>query len=110
GADDNFVLNPNLTIGGAGFSGTVWIQANRDQATAGQPLTMGPGSSIVTSSTVNLTGTPTPTTQAIYLDISGDPGAPATITLGNLKTGNGGKIIATAIPNGIAAESGRDDL
>src|SRR5262245_9971221 len=46
-ADDNFVVGPGVTIGGSGFPGTVWMQANRDQGTAGPPPTMGPTSAIV---------------------------------------------------------------
>jgi autotransporter-associated beta strand protein len=106
-ADDNFVVGPGVTIGGSGFTGTVWMQANRDLGTAGQPLTMSPTSAIVTTNTTNVpSGTRTPTTQAVYLDISGDAGTPSTITLGSITAGNGARIIVNAIPNGIAAEAG----
>ncbi len=72
GADDNFVIGPNVVIGGAGFSGTVWMQGNRDQATAGQPFTMDATSSVVTSNTTNVdTAGRNPTTQAVYIDMSG---------------------------------------
>src|SRR5262249_4685961 len=77
-ADDNVDVGPGVTIGGAGFAGTVWMQANRDRATDGQTFTMDPTSAIITSSTANtsvpLTSLRTPTTQAVYLDIEGDAG------------------------------------
>ena len=102
-ADDNFEVRGTTVIGGAGFSGTVWMQANRDRGTAGQPFAMAPTASVVTSSTTNnavpLTLKRTPTDQAVYVDISGDAGNPSTITLGNITTGNGGRIVANATPN-----------
>ncbi|WP_020473898.1 Ig-like domain-containing protein, partial [Zavarzinella formosa] len=106
-ADDNLVDNA-ATIGGAGFSGTVWMQANRDASTAGQPITMSATSSIVTSNKTNVvTGTRTPTTQAVYMDISGDATGPSLVTLGNITTGDGGRIVVNSIPNGIVAEAGK---
>jgi len=107
-ADDNLEVEANVVIGGPGFSGTVWMQANRDQSTAGQTFTMTPTSAIVTSSTVNVpTGPRTPNTQAVYLDISGDTGNPSVLSVANVTTGDGGRIVLNAIPNGIAAEAGR---
>lgn len=106
-ADDNFEIRGTSIVGGSGFSGTVWIQGNRDQGTAGQPLTMTSTSSIVTSNTTNVpTGARTPATQAVYLDISGDAGTPSPITLGSITTGDGARVVVNAIPNGIAAEAG----
>jgi autotransporter-associated beta strand protein len=109
-ADDDITFGGNgraVTVGGAGFSGTVWMQANRDQGTAGQGFTMAKEASIITSNTTNVdTTTRTPTTQAVYLDISGDAGTPSRLVLGNITTGNGGRIVANAIPNGIALEAG----
>ncbi|MBO0698235.1 MAG: hypothetical protein J2P46_07565, partial [Zavarzinella sp.] len=106
-ADDNISVSSGVTIGGAGFSGTVWMQANRDQSTAGQSFTMNANSSIVTSNTTNVaTPNRTPTTQAVYLDISGDQGNPSKLTVGNITTGDGGRIVLNSIPNGIAAEAG----
>ncbi len=101
-ADDNLNVGPGVTIGGIGFSGTVWMSANRDRGTAGQTFTMDPTSAIVTSSLVNntvpLTNLRTPTDQAVYLDISGDAGTPSTITLGSITAGDGGRIVVNAIP------------
>jgi hypothetical protein len=106
-ADDNVDVGANIVIGGNGFSGTVWMQANRDQATAGQPFNMDPTSSIVTSNTSNVaTASHNQSTQAVYLDISGDQGTPSAMTVANITTGNGGRIVIDAIPNGIAAEAG----
>ena len=39
-ADDNIDVLGNVVIGGGEFRGTVWMQANRDQGTAGQTFTM----------------------------------------------------------------------
>ena len=105
--DDNFDIGPGVTIGGAGFSGNVWLQANRDPASAGQPLTMSATSAIITSSTVNqITTSRNQSTQAVYLDIHGAQGSPSLITLGNITTGDGGLLYVNAIPSGIAAEAG----
>lgn len=106
-ADDNIVVGPNVTIGGAGFSGTVWMQANRDRGTAGQTFTTDPTSAIVTGSVVNAAGPRTPTTQAVYLDIAGDQRTPSTLAVSNVTTGAGGRLVLNAIPNGIALEAGR---
>ncbi|HZZ80061.1 MAG TPA: autotransporter-associated beta strand repeat-containing protein, partial [Gemmataceae bacterium] len=110
-SDDNIdVSGSNTIIGGTGFSGTVWMQANRDQTTAGQTLTMSATSSIVTTNTTSSNVAPasrTPTTQAVYLDISGDQGTPAILTVGSIKTGDGGMIVLEGIPHGIAAEAGK---
>ncbi|QEL17930.1 YDG domain-containing protein [Limnoglobus roseus] len=107
-ADDVLGIGPNVTIGGAGFSGTVWLQANRDQGTAGQAFTMDATSAVVTSNTTNtVTANRTPATQAVYLDISGDQGTPSALTVGSLTAGDGGRIVVNAIPNGIALEAGR---
>src|SRR5262245_27627223 len=107
-ADDNLDVGANVVIGGPGFSGTVWMQANRDQATAGQTFLMATSASIVTSNTTNVpTGPRTPATQAVYLDISGDSGTPSLLSVGSVTTGNGGRIVLNAIPNGIGAEAGR---
>ncbi|MFO0796528.1 MAG: tandem-95 repeat protein [Gemmataceae bacterium] len=106
-ADDVINVGPGVVIGGAGFSGTVWMQANRDQGTAGQTFTMDPTSAVVTSSTVNAAGPRTPLTQAVYLDISGDQGTPSVLTVANVTTGAGGRVVLNAVPNGIAQEAGR---
>ena len=106
-ADDDFTVGPAVTIGSASFAGTVFIKANRDVGTAGQPLRMNPTSAIITSNTTIFpTGTRTPTTQAVYLDIAGDQGTPSPITLGTITAGNGASVIVSAIPNGVAAEAG----
>ena len=114
-SDDNLTVGAGVTIGGAGFSGTVWMQANRDRGTAGQTFTMSPTSAIVTSNTTNnnipLTSLRTPTDQAVYLDISGDAGNPSTITAASITAGNGGRIVLNATPNvylttGAEAEAG----
>ena len=107
-ADDNLNVGPNVVIGGPGFSGTVWMQANRDQGTAGQTFTFDPTASIQTSNTTNVnTDIRDPSTQAVYLDISGDTGTPSVLTVSKITTGNGGRIVLNAIPNGIALEAGK---
>ncbi|OWK36435.1 YDG domain-containing protein [Fimbriiglobus ruber] len=117
GSDDDLHIGPGVVIGGAGFSGTVFIETNRDHGTAGQNFVMDPTSSIITSNATNvfnandalLTGADghTPTTQAVYIDISGSSGAtPAHMTLGNITAGNGGLIDINAIPNGLPTPAG----
>jgi trimeric autotransporter adhesin len=109
-ADDNLSVTGSSVIGGPGFSGTVWMQANRDLATAGETFTFSSTSSIQTTNTDNVAGVAdasrTPTTQAVYLDISGDPGTPSALTLSSIKVGDSGRIVASADPNGISKEAG----
>src|SRR5262249_36088672 len=40
-----------------------------------------------------------PTTQAVYLDISGDAGTPSALTVGNITVGNGGLIVLDPAPH-----------
>ena len=109
-ADDNLSVTGSSVIGGPGFSGTVWMQANRDLATTGETFTFSSTSSIQTTNVDNVADVDnesrTPTTQAVYLDISGDQGTPSALTLSNIKTGDSGRIVATADPNGISKEAG----
>ena len=106
--DDNIAVSAGVVIGGAGFSGTVWMQANRDQGSVAQTFLFDPTASIRTSNTTNVpTGTRTPATQAVYLDISGDQGTPSVLVVGNITTGDGGRIVLNAIPNGIGSEAGQ---
>jgi hypothetical protein len=76
-ADDNLIVNAGVTIGGTrtingtptAFSGTVWMESNRDRGTRGQPLQMDATASIITTNTTNTsvltTSLRTPTTQAV---------------------------------------------
>ncbi|MEI6234807.1 MAG: autotransporter-associated beta strand repeat-containing protein, partial [Planctomycetota bacterium] len=106
-SDDNIAVNTGVTIGGTVsgnvFGGTVWMQANRDLGTAGQTFVFAGTASIVTTNTTSDTtkATPnrTPTTQAVYLDISGDAGTPSVLTVGNITCGNGGLIVIDASPH-----------
>lgn len=98
-ADDNLIVGPGVVIGGAGFSGTVWMQANRDNGTAGQEFTFFDTASIVTTNTTNVaTGSRTPLTQAVYLDIAGANGLPSNLNIASITAGDGGRIVL----NGIA--------
>ena len=109
-ADDNLSVTGSSVIGGPGFSGTVWMQANRDLGSAGETFTFSSTSSIQTTNADNVAdvaaGSRTPTTQAVYLDISGDPGTPSALMLSSIKVGDGGRIVASADPNGISNEAG----
>ncbi|HEY1733378.1 MAG TPA: hypothetical protein VGG23_02940, partial [Acidimicrobiales bacterium] len=111
-SDDNLSVGAGVVIGGPSFSGTVWMQANRDQAngstTAGQFLNFDASSFIQTSNTTNVvTSARTPSTQAVYLDIAGDVANASSIDLGNITVGDGGRIVVNAIPHGLGSESGQ---
>ncbi len=112
-SDDDLIVKPGVTIGGNTFNGTVYMSANRDRGTAGTPFTIDATSSIITSSTVNnavpVTQLRATTDQAVYLDISGDPGTPSIITLGNITTGDGGRIVVNAIPYANLATGAETD-
>ena len=109
-ADDDFRILAGATIGGAGFSGNVFLQANRDLGTAGQPFTMEAGAKIVTTSTAGTPGLAslarTPATQAVYIDIGGDAGNPSLLTVSDITVGDGGMIVLDAAPRGPAAGLG----
>ena len=92
-SNDNITVGPGVVIGGAGFSGTVMLSANRDKATAGQTLSMDATSSILTSNT---------TSNAALINLYGDPGTPSIITLANVAVGNGGTITVDDSPEAEA--------
>ena len=110
-ADDNFeVTGANTTIGGAGFSGTVWMQGNRDLSTNGQPTEFTVATeAIVTSNTTNQSvalSSRTPTTQAVYMDIGGGTSGPGLIVASNITVGNGGRVVLNGRLCSGATESG----
>ena len=80
------------------------MQCNRDLGTAGTPFIFSSTSSIVTSNTTHTAGLTslnrTPTTQAVYLDISGDAGTPSMLTVSSISVGDGGMIVVDAAPHG----------
>ncbi len=95
-SDDDIHVLPNAVIGGTGFSGSVWMSANRDVATNGQPIVFDPTASVVTSSTANQNvalASRTPTTQAVYMEIGGGTTGPGLVTVGNITTGDGGRVV-----------------
>ena len=98
--DDNLVINSGVTIGGAGFSGTVYLACNRDEGNTG---TLTDGGTITTTNTsvYNNTGNPlTSTPGAVLLeDYSATGTATGNLTLGTITVGTGGSITATTMPN-----------
>ena len=99
-ADDNLVITAGATIGGAGFSGTVYMACNRDQGNTG---TLTEDGTITTSNTsvYNNTGNPlTSTPGAVLLeDYSATGTASGALTMATINVGTGGSITATTIPN-----------
>ncbi|MDY3555463.1 Ig-like domain-containing protein, partial [Gemmata sp. JC717] len=96
GSDDDLTVNAGVTIGGAGFSGNVWMSANRDRSTNGQSIVFAPTASIVTSSTTNqdvALANRNLTTQAVYMEIGGGTTNPGNIQVGNITTGDGGRVV-----------------
>ena len=111
-SDDNLSVGSGVVIGGPNFSGTVWMQANRDQAngstTSGQFFNFDSSSLIETSNTTNVVTTVRdPSTQAVYLDIAGDVANASNLSVGNITVGDGGRIVINAIPDGLSSESGQ---
>jgi trimeric autotransporter adhesin len=97
-ADDNLeVHGASTVIGGASFTGTVWMEGNRDLATTGQPVKFDSTDSILTSNTTNQTiplSARTPTTQAVYIDIGGGTAAGGGIVqVANITVGDGGRVV-----------------
>ncbi len=114
-ADDNLEIHGATTvIGGAGFSGTVWLQGNRDVSTGGQWVQFDSTASIVTSSIVNQSvalSARTPTTQAVYIDIGGGTTTTAGIVqVGNITVGNGGRVVLNGSNQVTATQSGTVSL
>ena len=110
-SDDNLeVEGPSTVIGGAGFSGTVWMQGNRDQSSTGQPTSFQSGDSIVTSNTTNTTtalAARTPTTQAVYIDIGGGTSSGVgLVTVGNITVGDGGRVVLNGSCQQLATQAG----
>ena len=99
-ADDELVIDPGVTIGGSGFSGQVYLGANRDQGNDQIILDEG---TIVTSNTsvYNNTGNPlTSSPGAVLLedyDATGTLGG-SNLQIGSITVGNGGSITATTDP------------
>ncbi len=88
-ADDTLTIS--AAIGGAGFSGTVYLGANRDEGNTGT-LTM-------TAATGSITTTNATTNAVLIEDYGGVTGTIAgVLTLGNITVGNGGTITATTVP------------
>ncbi len=101
-ADDNFILS--APVGGAGFSGTVYLGANRDTGNTGT-FTMSAGTTFNTSGSITTSSTSvynaaTLTPGAVLLeDYSASGTAAGDLVLGNITVGTGGSITATTIPN-----------
>jgi autotransporter-associated beta strand protein len=102
-ADDDLILTANAQIGGAGFSGTVDLEGDRDNAN-GQFIYMAAGSTIVTSNSSS--GAATPAVQILGFQAAGgsDNTVPTDIAGGgievaNIKVGTGGTILLNAVAN-----------
>ncbi|HLX61163.1 MAG TPA: C25 family cysteine peptidase [Planctomycetota bacterium] len=110
-ADDNLsVTGATTVIGGASFTGTVWMQGNRDVSSLSQFTSFASTCSILTSSTANQAvalSARTPTTQAVYMDIGGGTAAGTNlVTVGNITTGDGGRVVLNGSSQLSAAQSG----
>ena len=109
-ADDNLDIQPNAVIGGTGYSGSVYIQGNRDRGTGGQPVTFDKTASIVTSSTANqdiAVDSRTMTSQAVYIDIAGgNVTSPGIIQVANVTTGDGGRVVLNGVSPLSPTQSG----
>ncbi|HVK07612.1 MAG TPA: hypothetical protein VM597_02430, partial [Gemmataceae bacterium] len=93
-ADDNYALT--APVGGAGFSGTVYMAGNRDTGNTAN-MRMNAGASITTSNAGP---------NAVYLESFNNSGTRAGgLTLNNITTGDGGTITATTVPVAVSQGS-----
>jgi autotransporter-associated beta strand protein len=93
-ADDKLTIA--APIGGPGFSGTVYLGANRDQGNAGQ-MDMSMGSITTTNASPN----------AVLLESYSSGTSDSSIILGSITVGDGGTIAVTTAPaSGPAASTG----
>ncbi|HLX61924.1 MAG TPA: autotransporter-associated beta strand repeat-containing protein, partial [Planctomycetota bacterium] len=102
-ADDDLIFTSNAHIGGLGFSGTVDIRQDRDNAN-GEFFFMPPGSSIVTSN--NSSGQQSPAVIIQGFSAAGSSDAVVAtdvkgggIELSNIQVGTGGSIVVIANAN-----------
>ncbi len=109
-ADDDLIFTNNAQIGGTGFSGTVDLRQDRDNAN-GEFFYMAPGSSIVTSNASS--GMATPAVQILGYSAAGSSDtvvltdvAGGGLELGNITVGAGGTILANANANTNAGGQG----
>ena len=89
-ADDNFLVNSGVTIGGSGFSGDVYLACNRDT---------GNTETLTDSGTITTTNA---TASAVVIEgfhdpISGNTDA-GVVSVGNVTVGNGGTITVDTVP------------
>ena len=92
-ADDNFVIDSNVTIGGGSFSGDVYLASNRDTGNTDTLTESGTVSTLSTSaSAVVLEG----------FHAAGNGTNAGVITVNNITVGDGGTITVSGVPTVLA--------